>query len=422
MPYCKYCGTKYSSISSLTANSCPRRPDGKGHHEPYEGDEKSQYECKYCGTKYSSISSLTANSCPRRPDGKGHHEPYEGDEKSQYECKYCGTKYSSISSLTANSCPRRPDGKGHHEPSVSGGTPKRPVPEPRRHISEPSRSISNSGRTIVDTGKSVAELPGKGCGAVIGILAFIFFALKGCLSAPNQTSSLTAPGQSGGRAQQNPQDYSFNTSSTAAPQGAEVRPAIPVAESTVPLTPFQSSPAQQLYFVGGVAADDTLNVHSGPGSNKSITARLPNGYEGITIIGASVMNDTTEWVNISSKDGSGWVNKQYLNAQPAPLSSIAPMGGDQRLPTEATQTNGPGSPLDSIPLLSPENFITSVLNTDLRIMTARFRSQYEGRTVRYTGTVVRKNRKEELLVFKGGGFLTTAYDVQVSLNDAVIDA
>ena len=77
--YCKYCGTKASSISGLTSNSCHRHPlgSGKGKHALYEGSEKSQYVCKYCGTKASSISSLTANTCHRHPNGpgKGRHEP-----------------------------------------------------------------------------------------------------------------------------------------------------------------------------------------------------------------------------------------------------------------------------------------------------------------------------------------------------------
>ncbi|MDI6050343.1 hypothetical protein QLS31_10920 [Flavobacterium sp. XS2P24] len=77
--YCVNCGSKSSSISSLTANSCPRHPLGpsKGKHSLYEGSEKSKYSCKYCGTSASSISSLTANSCPRHPNGsgKGKHSP-----------------------------------------------------------------------------------------------------------------------------------------------------------------------------------------------------------------------------------------------------------------------------------------------------------------------------------------------------------
>lgn len=77
--YCKYCGSKASSISSLTSSSCSRHPSGtnKGKHTLYEGSEKSQYSCKYCGSKASSISSLTSSSCSKHPDGsnKGKHEP-----------------------------------------------------------------------------------------------------------------------------------------------------------------------------------------------------------------------------------------------------------------------------------------------------------------------------------------------------------
>jgi predicted nucleic acid-binding Zn ribbon protein len=77
--YCKYCGTKASSIASLTGSPCSRHPNGanKGKHALYEGDEKPRYECKYCGTGASSISSLTGSPCSRHPLGanKGKHEP-----------------------------------------------------------------------------------------------------------------------------------------------------------------------------------------------------------------------------------------------------------------------------------------------------------------------------------------------------------
>jgi len=77
--YCKYCGTKYNSVSSLTSGPCHRHPDGanKGKHSLYEGDEKSQYICKFCGTKSNSMSSLTSAPCHRHPDGanKGKHSP-----------------------------------------------------------------------------------------------------------------------------------------------------------------------------------------------------------------------------------------------------------------------------------------------------------------------------------------------------------
>lgn len=77
--YCKYCGRKFSSIRSLTSESCARHPDGsnKGKHVLYEGSEKSEYFCTYCGRKFSSLRSLTSETCSRHPDGrsKGRHNP-----------------------------------------------------------------------------------------------------------------------------------------------------------------------------------------------------------------------------------------------------------------------------------------------------------------------------------------------------------
>jgi predicted nucleic acid-binding Zn ribbon protein len=77
--YCKYCGQKTSSVSSLTSGTCLRHPNGanKGKHALYEGDEKSQYTCKNCGQKTSSLTQLTSGTCLRHPDGanKGKHQP-----------------------------------------------------------------------------------------------------------------------------------------------------------------------------------------------------------------------------------------------------------------------------------------------------------------------------------------------------------
>ena len=70
------------------------------------------YLCKFCGTKMSSISALTTNSCSMNPN-KGKHVLYEGSEKAQYSCKHCGTKNSSFSALVHNSCSRNSDGKYH---------------------------------------------------------------------------------------------------------------------------------------------------------------------------------------------------------------------------------------------------------------------------------------------------------------------
>ncbi|WP_316849060.1 hypothetical protein [Pedobacter agri] len=73
--YCANCGSKFSSVTSLTSNACSRHPLGKGKHVLYEGSEKTKYTCKYCGSGNSSLSSLTSNSCSRHPQGKGKHSP-----------------------------------------------------------------------------------------------------------------------------------------------------------------------------------------------------------------------------------------------------------------------------------------------------------------------------------------------------------
>ena len=69
--YCKHCGAKYSTLSTLLNSSCTRNPYGK-RHELYEGSEKNEYVCKYCGAKYSTMTTLLNSSCTRNPYGRKH--------------------------------------------------------------------------------------------------------------------------------------------------------------------------------------------------------------------------------------------------------------------------------------------------------------------------------------------------------------
>ena len=62
----------------------------------------------------------------------------------------------------------------------------------------------------------------------------------------------------------------------------------------------------------GIARNDTLNVRAGPGANNKITATRGNGTTYVEVVGASVMNGSTEWVPIKSGDRTGWVTKQHL--------------------------------------------------------------------------------------------------------------
>ena len=67
--------------------------------------------------------------------------------------------------------------------------------------------------------------------------------------------------------------------------------------------------------------------------------------------------------------------------------------------------------------LNPEKVVIDVWDKNPEVTLARFQSRYSGTVVKYTGTVVRINRQEQLVVFKGGGFVTSAYDVQARLTD-----
>jgi|GEM_PF-6247260 len=104
------------------------------------------------------------------------------------------------------------------------------------------------------------------------------------------------------------------TGGSDSPQ-APVASATPVARIDQPATfqprPAASPPSETLYFILGT----DLNVRTGPGANFPITVKLPGGFEGIRVIGASVMNDTTEWVPIAFGTQSGWVARRFLSPQ-----------------------------------------------------------------------------------------------------------
>uniref|UniRef100_UPI003784C8C5 SH3 domain-containing protein n=1 Tax=Prosthecobacter sp. TaxID=1965333 RepID=UPI003784C8C5 len=95
---------------------------------------------------------------------------------------------------------------------------------------------------------------------------------------------------------------------------------VAVSQSNPPLNSFLEPPqnASQpdaLYSVVGIARDDTLNVRSGPSANHEIVARLPNGSSQLRIVAAPVMNGTTEWVQITFGNLTGWVAKLYLRPE-----------------------------------------------------------------------------------------------------------
>jgi hypothetical protein len=74
----------------------------------------------------------------------------------------------------------------------------------------------------------------------------------------------------------------------------------------------QPTASQVLYWVVEVGTGGTLNVRLGPGARYPTIERLSNGFDGIQIVGPTVMNEATEWVKIALGEKTGWVNKQYL--------------------------------------------------------------------------------------------------------------
>lgn len=96
-------------------------------------------------------------------------------------------------------------------------------------------------------------------------------------------------------------------------------PSVPFSKFTpspVPAIPIVPPRARMIFYsVTGVARGDSLNVRRGPGANNAISAKLPNGFHGIRIVGAPIMNGTTEWVQIEFRDGNGWVTRQYLQPE-----------------------------------------------------------------------------------------------------------
>ncbi len=66
------------------------------------------------------------------------------------------------------------------------------------------------------------------------------------------------------------------------------------------------------YAVNNVLAGDTLNMRSGPGVTYEKVFEIPNQATGIRIVGNTVMNGRTEWVQVSYGAQSGWVTKSHL--------------------------------------------------------------------------------------------------------------
>ena len=67
-----------------------------------------------------------------------------------------------------------------------------------------------------------------------------------------------------------------------------------------------------LWYVDGVANDDTLSVRSGAGVKYNKIYKLPHNAKGLKVLDLK-MNGNTAWYKIKYKNITGWVSGKYLD-------------------------------------------------------------------------------------------------------------
>jgi len=73
--------------------------------------------------------------------------------------------------------------------------------------------------------------------------------------------------------------------------------------------------------VVGVAADDTLNVRSGPGTDFDVVTELSPLFQDATATGQNRTVDESLWVELEADGATGWVNGAYV-AEPGQTTDV----------------------------------------------------------------------------------------------------
>jgi uncharacterized protein YraI len=71
---------------------------------------------------------------------------------------------------------------------------------------------------------------------------------------------------------------------------------------------FCGGPQSSAYKVSGVAANDVLNIRSGPDANSGIVSSIPPDGRGVRIVGGC----SGQWCPIDYLNARGWVNRRFL--------------------------------------------------------------------------------------------------------------
>ena len=95
------------------------------------------------------------------------------------------------------------------------------------------------------------------------------------------------------------------------------------AEGDLPGEPIDIDPDEGAALaVVGVAADDTLNVRSGPGTDFDVATELAPLADGLVATGRNrVVDDSSVWVEAEVEGTTGWVNAAYV-AQPGTTTDV----------------------------------------------------------------------------------------------------
>lgn len=83
--------------------------------------------------------------------------------------------------------------------------------------------------------------------------------------------------------------------------------------------PLNGMPATMLVL--GVAADDVLNVRSGPGTDADVVATLAPLATDVAATGAARLLPGSIWLEVEHADGTGWANSSFF-AFPGPTDDI----------------------------------------------------------------------------------------------------
>ncbi len=115
----------------------------------------------------------------------------------------------------------------------------------------------------------------------------------------------------------------------------------------------------ETWFVWNVAADDVLNVRSGPGAEHDIVATLAPEATGISRYSEVSWNGDTAWGVVALEEGAGWVALDFVRPEVGELTEVG--SGSAQLRSAAAQAQaGLSDPTSLAALVGPAGLTISL--------------------------------------------------------------